>query len=78
MNQIYQMKISFDETNWYQLEWLNIEFRKFDETIKNCNNIEELESKILTSFPKSELKYEFLGKREKKMFKESKKTKKKK
>lgn len=63
---IYQMKISFDKTNWYQLEWLNIGFREFEEVGRDCNSIEELVSKISESFPDAQLKYEYIGERKEK------------
>ncbi len=62
MSQIYQMKTSFDDrTTWYQLEWNDVEFRDFEKISKSCNNISELNSKILDAFPDCNLKYKYLG-----------------
>lgn len=68
MDQIYQMKSSFDEgATWYQLEWLNVGFREFEAVGLKCNSIEELTSEILEAFPECQLKYEYIGERKKKV-----------
>lgn len=67
MSQVYQMKSSFDNrATWYQLEWLDVEFREFEAVGKDCNSIEELVSKIAEAFPDSQLKYEYIGERKEK------------
>lgn len=75
---IYQMKCSFDNINWYQLEWSDVDFRDFENVYHKCNNIEELESKIFETFPKSDLKYNYIGERNRKISVQTKKTKKRK
>lgn len=77
INQIYQMKTSFDnKATWYQLEWQDIEFKDFEVISKSCNDINELNSKILDTFPNCNLKYEYLGERKKYIIPKEKKKKK--
>ena len=83
MSQVYQMNSSFDDgATWYQLRWLDVEFRDFEGVGKECNSIEELNSKILEAFPNCHLEYEYLGERKNRKSaappKETKKTRKKK
>ena len=64
---IYQEKVSFDGQTWYQIEWEDIDFHTFDnlEGVKDSESIEELEKIITESFPNSNFKSTFIGKRRK-------------
>lgn len=64
---IYQEKVTFDGTLWYQLEWEDVDFPTFDHTkeIQDSKNIEELENVMKIMFPNSNLKSTFIGKRKK-------------
>lgn len=53
---MYSEKISFDNKVWYKLEWSDIEFNTFSNSIKDCSNIEELKETILTKFPNCNLR----------------------
>jgi hypothetical protein len=53
---MYSEKISFDNKVWYKLEWLDIEFNTFSNSIKDCSNIEELKESVLTKFPNCNLR----------------------
>lgn len=77
---IYQMKVSFDETNWYQLEWTDIDFKQVSEVGESCKDISDLEYELSNINRNSNLKYEFLGERKEKKItlKETKKTRKRK
>lgn len=57
------MKGSFDGVNWYQFKWQDVEFRDFENVSNECNDIDELNSKILEAFPNSKFKYEYIGDR---------------
>jgi len=61
MNQLYQEKISFNNKDWYQLEWNDIDFKDLGEISNKCSNIEELSSEILKKFPDSKLIYKYVG-----------------
>lgn len=62
---IYQEKVSFDGKTWYQIEWEDIDFQTFRNTkgVKDSESIEELEKIITESFPNSNFKSIFIGKR---------------
>lgn len=62
---IYQEKVSFDGKTWYQIEWEDIDFQTFRNTkgVKDSESIEELEKIITESFPDSNFKSIFIGKR---------------
>ena len=62
---IYQEKVSFDGKTWYQIEWEDIDFQTFRNTkgVKDSESIEELEKIINESFPDSNFKSIFIGKR---------------
>ena len=64
---IYQEKVSFDGKTWYQIEREDIDFHTFDnlEGVKDSESIEELEKIITESFPNSNFKSTFIGKRRK-------------
>lgn len=64
---IYQEKVSFDGKTWYQIEWEDIDFQTFRNTkgVKDSESIEELEKIITESFPSSNFKSTFIGKRRK-------------
>ena len=61
----YQEKVSFDGKTWYQIEWEDIDFQTFRNTkgVKDSESIEELEKIITESFPNSNFKSIFIGKR---------------
>lgn len=61
----YLKKVSFDNKNWYQLQWNDVDFKEFDECGRDCNSIEEYASKILESFPHSQFEYKPINRKKK-------------
>ena len=63
----YQEKVSFDGKTWYQIECEDVDFQTFRNTkgVKDSKSIEELEKIITESFPNSNFKSTFIGKRRK-------------
>ena len=54
----YLKKISFDEKEWYQIEWEDVDFSIFDPETKDCNTLEEFLEVVNNKFPNCHLKYE--------------------
>lgn len=57
------MKGSFDGVSWYQFKWNDVEFRDFETISNECNDINELNARILEAFPHSQFEYEYIGDR---------------
>ena len=54
----YLKKISFDEKEWYQIEWEDVDFSIFDPETRDCDTLEEFLEVVNNKFPNCHLKYE--------------------
>lgn len=61
MNQKYKMKVSFDNINWYQCEWNDVDFNEVIKAGETCNDISDLDYELHQINPNSNLQYSFLG-----------------
>jgi hypothetical protein len=67
MKNIYQMKVSFDTKNWYQIQWTDIDINDFDHIkgIDNVTTIDGLENLVKTEYPNTEFTWKYIGERKK-------------
>ena len=58
----YMMKASFDEgKTWYQLEWVDINFKEIEKLGKDANSIDDLTEIIKKELPGIKFSYEYIG-----------------